>query len=331
MLRASTSLLFALLLSLGASTPAWAADPSSSARAAELNREAGEHAKRGEWPVAAALLTEAYRLDKNPTLLVNLAATELKANQGVNALHHLREYLGDPGADAKVKESINTQLLPRALAATGRISIRFPVGATLTVDHEPVSTDKGSSSMVVDVMPGTHAVEVTADGTTTRRSLDVAAGTSVEVQTESVVAPPPPSPEVKTTATATGQGTVPAGFSAPQADHGFWTAGHIVPLGLIVVGVAAAGVGVSFSLGANSAASKAGTCGMDTGCYSSQKNTYNSDTSVATALYIGGGVFAAAGVVTWLVWPQDRVEARVGSVTLRPALGPTQAGVIGEF
>jgi hypothetical protein len=97
------------------------------------------------------------------------------------------------------------------------------------------------------------------------------------------------------------------------------------------VGVASAGVGVGFTLGANSAANQAGTCATPCSSRDSLKNTYNSDTAVATGLYVGAGVFAAAAVVTWLVWPQERVEARVGSVTLRPTVGPTLAGVTGEF
>ncbi len=324
-MKPSTACLLVALMT--ASAPAFGQDADTKARATLLNREAADHAKRGEWEVAAAMLNEAYRLTHDPALLINLAATELKANTPVDALRHLPAYLAEQTAKAKVKEAVNTQLMPRAMAATGHLTIHFPLDAKVTVDAEPVAVDPGATSVVDDVMPGEHAILVTSGGSEFRQSVTLQAGASADIQ-----ATPAP-----VTATAPPSGVTPALHPVeppppqdkPSSDGGFATARNLVPLGLLVGGVAAAGVGVVFTLNANNAANQVNaSCTGD--CYSNAKSTYSNDTNLATGLYIGGGVLAAGAVVTWLVWPHS-TEARVGSLTMRPYAGPGTAGVSGAF
>lgn len=313
------------------SVPARAQDAATKARAAELNREAAEHARRGEWDVSSALLAQAYRLTRDASLLVNLAATELKAGKAVDALHHLQAYLADPAADPKVKNAVTTQLLPRAMAATGHLTIHFPAGGRLTVDGEAVEVDKGAAVAPVDVMPGDHTIEVSASGSTFREAVAAKAGASMEVQAiptaapAAAIAPAPVAPPVAP------QGQEP---EVQQPTASFWTARHIVPLALLAGGVAAAGTGAGFLLGANSAASQASSCGIGCSTYASLRSTYEQDSGLATGLFIGAGVLAAGAVVTWLAWPGphrgEKVAGATGA-TVMPYATPAGAGLYGQF
>jgi hypothetical protein len=303
------------------------AEPSASARAAELNTEAAEHAKHGEWDVAAALLAAAYKLTPDPSLLVNLAATELKANRGVDALHHLRAYLGDPSADPKVRDAINAQLLPRAMAATGHVTVHFPLGAHVSMDSAPLSPEPGSTAMIVDVMPGNHVLEVTGAGWSHRQSLDVGSGASADVVATPASAPPQRSPVATVRASQ-----LPPPLAVDKHETGFWTAGHVVPLTLLVAGVGAAGVGAGFALGASSASSQASGCPAK--CppnYGALHTAFNRDSELSTALFIGAGALGGAAIVTWLLWPRESAEAPLGSVTIQPVIAASEAGIAGHF
>jgi hypothetical protein len=219
-----TQLLLIAALATVAST-ARAQDPDAKARATKLNQEAADHAKRGEWSVAAAMLAEAYRLTRDPALLVNLGATELKAGSGVLALHHLQAYMSDPSADPKIKQGVSEHLLPHAMAMTAHLNIHFPPGGRLTVDGEVEQVEPNVGVTLVDVMPGDHTVEISASGSSSRQTVTAAAGASIEVQAF------PQAPPASAPAPAAAAGPSPA--AAPSSDaaatgdasgsQSFWT------------------------------------------------------------------------------------------------------------
>jgi hypothetical protein len=328
-----THLLLIAALATVAST-ARAQDPEAKTRAAKLNQEAADHAKRGEWSVAAAMLAEAYRLTRDPALLVNLGATELKAGRGVEALHHLQTYMSDPSADPKIKAGVSEHLLPHAMSMTAHLNIHFPPGGRLTVDGEVEQVEPNVGVTLVDVMPGDHTVEISASGSSSQQTVTAAAGASIEVQ---AFPQAPPAAAAPAAATAPSAGAAPSSDAAPTgeapASHSFWTAGHIVPLGLLVGGVGAAVAGGVFLAGANSAASQASSCTPQPGCQDSLHSTYNSDNVLATSFFIGGGVLAAAAVVTWLVWPSPHAGSQAAARPARvlPFVTPGGAGVYGSF
>lgn len=322
-------------VSFASAVPARADD---AARAAELNREAAEHAKHEEWNVARALLAEAYRLRPDASLLVNLAASELKSDHGVDALRHLRAYLADPHGDPNVKQAIQNELLPRAMAATAHLTIHFPAGARVTVDNETLSTDASATAATDDVIPGAHSVDVWSAGATTHKGVQVKAGESMDVRatpeaspTPAAAAPPPPVAEAP----------------VDHADHdrlqSGWTTGRFVSLGLLVGGAALAGVGTYFALDASSKLHQADGLvsnqlgGSTSACSSGAApsacqttadlhSTYDQDIGLATGFFVAGGALA---VVTFFAWP--RPSRGEQGLLVRPYVAPGGGGLVGRF
>jgi tetratricopeptide (TPR) repeat protein len=92
------------------------------------------------------------------------------------------------------------------------------------------------------------------------------------------------------------------------------TAVRIAGLAVAAVGVGAIGAGVFLGLKSHSDANDIGQVSMQGGTWTpSDQSLYSSgqtDATVATALFIGGGVaVAAGGVLTWLGWPKPSAES----------------------
>jgi len=321
-------------------SPAHAQD---AARAAQLNREAAEHAKQDEWNVARALLTEAHQMDpSDASLLVNLAAAELKSNDGVAALRHLRAYLDDPRVPAPAKHVVETELLPRAMAATGHLTIHFPAGARVVVDNETLATDATSGVATDDVAPGTHSIEAQAPGTsaTIWKSVAIKAGGSADVRLVPDTPPPaaaaaPPSPE-------------PQHLERPRPVDDTRTSGRLVSLGLLVGGVALAGVGTYFAVDASSKLRQAddivkgqlggssSACTVDAAQAPCQTlgglhSDHDRELGLANAFFISGGVLAVGAAVTWLAWPRSRSHVETDGVSCRPYVTAGGGGLVGAF
>jgi len=325
---------------LASASPARADD---AARAAELNREAAEHAKHGEWDVARALLAEAYRLRPDASLLVNLAASELKSDHAVDALRHLRAYLVDPHADPQVEQAVKTQLVPRAMAATGHLTLHFPAGARVMVDGQPLDVPAGATAATDDVKAGPHAIEILAAGTTSAQSVVANAGENLDVRPRPA-APPPVAPQAAPPPPVHDEPP-----PRPVSDTGFWSARHVVPLGLLVGGAVFAGAGgyfaldgssklhqaddlVSGSLGGSRTACSSGSAPSACQTLSDLHSSYDRDAGLATGFFVAGGALAAAAVVMWIVWPRphESVEG-TGGVTVRPYASAGGGGVAGTF
>ena len=117
--------------------------------------------------------------------------------------------------------------------------------------------------------------------------------------------------------------------------------GWIVPTALTVVGVVGLGVGVGTGVASLSAANDAtalrtpGVCfdRSSSACvaYSNKVDSQNTLSTVSAIGYIAGGVFLAAGIVSFIVWPKaQRVSEKV---SISGWIGPGQAGVfaVGRF
>jgi hypothetical protein len=325
--------------SLAAALPARAQDEG---RAAELNREAAEHAKHEEWNVARALLAEAYRLRPDASLLVNLAASELKSDHPVDALRHLRAYLADPHGDANVKQAIQSDMLPRAMAATGHLIIHFPAGARVTVDNQVVPAAPDATAATDDVMPGAHSVDVWSAGATMHQSVEVKAGDSIDVRAVPEASPPPAAAAV---APPPVENTPASQDDADRLQSG-WTTGRFVSLGLLVGGAALAGVGTYFALDASSklhqaddlvanqlggSTSACSSGGAPSACQTAADlhSTFDRDTGLATGFFVAGGALAVGAAVTFLLWPRPSHERQ--DVLVRPYVLPAGGGLVGWF
>jgi hypothetical protein len=73
-----------------------------------------------------------------------------------------------------------------------------------------------------------------------------------------------------------------------------------------------------------------GASGMTTSCQnlSNAVDAENRDGAISIAMYVTGGVLAAAALVAWFAWPKPKSE---GGITARLIVGPAYGGIGGTF
>ncbi|MBI5535076.1 MAG: PEGA domain-containing protein [Deltaproteobacteria bacterium] len=232
---------------------------------------------------ARAAFLQAYALKKHPAVLLNLAQSELKSNHPVDAARHFSQYLQENAAASAAERKTAEQGLAEARLKTGRVQVEVNVaGAEVFVDDELVG--KAPLHEAIDVGPGAHKVEARFSGypnatgqvnATTGQVVALSLKLDKAGSTAAVIAPtaPPassggsePGAIVPPAGTETpGAGTPPPGGSDQgvtlstegrkpflqwmATDKVAWATG-----GVTVIGV---GMGIIFSVLANSASSSA--------------------------------------------------------------------------
>jgi hypothetical protein len=317
--RPSTRLAFTLLLvSLLTSSSANAAGDTPQ-QIAESHLRAGlKLYDQANYESARLEFLQAQAVFPRPSLLRNLALCELKTNRPLEAIQHLRAYLGDPSTTAEKRENAKKNL-DEAFAKTGHVSIHAADGATISVDGQ---AQQGTAPFrdPIDTLPGRHVLEARLADRTASRDVDAGAGVVSDIDLrfeEKAVAPPSAAP-VPVPASSTYD------VGAPPAAYGpsFWTTRHTV--GVVVGGLAvvAAGAGGAFLLarnghvsdGKDALATNSRPCAQptDPACakYDAARDGIKS-TQVGAA--ISFGAFAALGVTAAVLifWPEQKREARL--------------------
>ena len=217
---------------------------------------------------------------------------------------------------------------------------------TSTLDGKPVQLD-----------PGAHDV---------RFERDPSGATTVHV----VLKPGEKNHEVAATFPAQ-EGELPPAATEPpeaaaraggEAETTLWNARNVTSLSLVAAGAVAVGVGVYFGLHSQSENNKGGTitdglmnigpngtqvvggANKTNGCHdfptqsgcsslNAARDAQDRDAVLSDVFYIAGGVLAAAGAATWLLWPKKEPEAPASTAWLAPTLGPGNAGMVvhGKF
>ena len=178
-----------------------------------LCKEALAHAKRGEFEAARVLYARALETSPSAAILFNLALAELNAGHPLDALRHFREYTHARDAAPAKLAIIRADLLPKALAATGRIQINgAPSNATLYLDGEEIVSAPGG---IVDVMPGPHSITARTPGQGWRADVTTTAGTTEDAAFKLVWVraggPQPPAVDAGSRPPATGDASVDGG------------------------------------------------------------------------------------------------------------------------
>ncbi|MFO0556813.1 MAG: hypothetical protein U0269_02220 [Polyangiales bacterium] len=142
--------------------------PSAAAR-----QEAGRHFRsgvqsyeRGDYSAALAEFQSAYRIAPHHSVRVNIANCFMHLGRPIDALNHFESFIaeattagGIPPQQRREVESQISELRGQIAEVSVRIdpaSVRDPI---ITVDGQTAN-----ASGVVRMMPGRHAIEVTADG-----------------------------------------------------------------------------------------------------------------------------------------------------------------------
>jgi hypothetical protein len=322
------------------------ADPVSDvdrATARSLAAEAHDALDRKQYAVAVDRFQRADALVHAPTFLLGIARAQVGLGAWIAAQESyarvVREGVaaGSPPPFFKALDEARTELdalIPRVPYVT--IRLEGHVAARITIDGIEVPLAALGVKRPVD--PGKHVVRVEAEGFAAvdrpivaveahSDALDLELGAAIapkRLDPPAITAPPPlplvPSPQV------TPPVEPPSSSSSSSIRR---------PLGIVAVGVGAAGLGVGLvtgilAIGKHGALKDA--CTLPGGrCPPAQKDALASYTTLGTVSTIGvvvGAAFAAGGVILLLTAPEAAPERRAW---VTPMIGPGWAGAQGAF
>jgi hypothetical protein len=302
---------------------------------------------KGDYEGARLAFAQAYAVLTSIDLLYNLMRAEVKSGHPLEALVHIHQMLRDPNATSEDHAKAQ-RLLDEANRVTGHIAVDAPAGAEIVVDDVP--SGEAPVKEPFDVTPGKHKVEARAGANRPRVDVDAPAGEIVtarfamDMKAPTVSAPVPialPAPASPREPNEPVGATSPAPHAEEHAhEHVSSKARIVVPVVVGAVAVVALGVGIGMGVAAQGKESDAtsfrqnnpqGFCSdrgsAACGQYKSLLDSQETDTSVSRAMFVTGGVLAAAAIVTFFVWPRDRREpGEVRSAWIAPTIGGVSAG-----
>jgi hypothetical protein len=156
---------------------AQAQDDATIEMARQRFREGVSFYDQREYEKARLAFLQAYALKPHPSVLLNLAQSELRAGKPADSAMHFSQFIREnPGSEAELQEAE----LGFAAARTKVGEVKLDVdaeGATISVDGE----EKGRSPLSgpLYVTPGAHRIEAQSDEGSGATSVDVGAGQSV--------------------------------------------------------------------------------------------------------------------------------------------------------
>lgn len=134
-----------------------------------------------DYEKARLAFLQAYALKPHPSVLLNLAQSELRGGHPADAAAHFAQYLREntEGSAAERKEAETAFSTARTKVAEVRLDVDTE-GAEVSVDGE--AKGKSPLSDPLYLMPGTHSIEARAGDQSGRTSLTVTAGQSTTSQ-----------------------------------------------------------------------------------------------------------------------------------------------------
>lgn len=326
--RAFSSL--ALFWALTVAAPA-RADVTDEAR--ELASEGVVLLEKGKAAEALAKLEAAEAKFHAPTHWLYIARAQRELGRTSDAHRSLVSILAEPIPDyapdafLKAQAQAKKDLVGlRPKVATMTIAIEGPraEAATVTVDGTSIAPERLKYPLALE--PGEHRVVATAGDAEAERIVTVALGQNEAVTLD---------------LGGRGEGTSPgaAPMPGPSGDVGAEQGGDFPILGTIVLGVGVAGLAAGGITGAVTL-SRAGdikdACTDEGVCPPEQESEADSAKTlghVSTAMFVVGGVAAAAGIVLIVVdvAGDDGGDVAKASPRLRLELAPTRLGLRGMF
>lgn len=156
-------------------------DPTTTAAARERFKEGVAHFDKKEFEKARAAFVQAYALKKHPSVLLNLAHSELRSGHERDAAKHFSQFLRE-ASDASATDRDSAQ----AGLATARqslielvVSVDEP-GADILVNGTSEGTSPLSDPVFLE--PGSHSVEAKKGGKTAAQSIAGKAGERKEAR-----------------------------------------------------------------------------------------------------------------------------------------------------
>jgi hypothetical protein len=349
-----STLLLTAPAGLGYSNAAAAGEPAARVEARRLFEQGKQAAQAKQWNKALDLFRRAYAAVPSYDVAANLGHVALKLNKNAEAARYLWVSLHTfPPSETQARRQSIQELYDTAKRNSATVNPELrPESADMLVDGAELDRRAGEP---VFLEPGQHFLTAQADGhEPVNQVVEAVAGGELTVEFVLPKSPAKPAransrPHNPKPARRAGE---PEPVSEPSKDSHTLQQGSSLYLGLIIGGsvtLAAAGVGVGYTLSANRSQRKAEdlvqAVGGSSGCAdrSSRPAACDRLASEADAVdrkrntsYIAFGVAGAAalGTVTYLFWP-GLTGSGSDSAEVRPRLlvgdGSTGLAVSGRF
>lgn len=244
---------------LGVTASARAEDDATVAMARERFKEGVAFFDKGLYDKARAAFLQAYALKRHPSVLLNLAQSEVRSGHEADAATHFSQFLREqPDAPAAERKAADSGLAA-AKKVAAELSIEVDIeGAEIAADGEPAGTSPLPGPIYLTA--GSHTIVAKKDDRQDTVELQVSAGQSTSTtlhlagsgaEEPAAAAPPAPAPaEPETTEPPEDEPEEPSG----EGQSFFaWAAGSPIAWiggGLAVVGL---GGGIGFALSSKGA------------------------------------------------------------------------------
>ncbi len=319
---------------LALSTPSRADDE---AAATELFNAGRDLMRRGDYAAACPKLAESARLEPTVGALAKLALCEEHERRLVSARARWAQALNLARASHDAREAEAAREFARVDASVPKVVLysraALAVDATIRVDDMRLSA--ASLGVPFAIEPGSHVVEVSAQGKRPWRG-SVAASVASAGATTSLEIPPLEDAPVSAAPVFVPAPPAPLGSSVISPAIPSTAAGNVgAPWRTVSIGIGAAGVvvlGIGAVLGVEAITEKSDAGCAGTRC-PSEKSAAQLEGAQATAnrtteAIIVGGALVAGGIALWLVAPRHG-DARSPRIELQPRFGG--AVVVGAF
>ncbi len=127
-----------------------------------------------EYAKARASFLQAYAIKKHPSVLLNLAQSELRSGYEADAAQHFDQFLRENPSSAEGERQEAERGLAAALSQVHALTVSAPAGAQLFVDNEPVGTAPLTSRLFLT--PGSRLLEARQGGELTNATVAAVAG-----------------------------------------------------------------------------------------------------------------------------------------------------------
>ena len=313
----------------------------------EWARQGAAYFSARDYENARQSFARAYELQPTPESLLNLAVAEVNSTRVVEGIAHLRKYLRAPGEPPPQAKAVREDILPKAYAKVGRVSVSLPDGTAIQLDERSEIVRAGDDETLV-VMPGKHRLRA-ADGRTAEFTAEAGNQVAVTLPAPAPVVAPPAATAAERPYSARLSRTEPARppTSSESATQSWDTRKLVLTIGAGVA-VAALGAGAYFFAKESSDQEKvdarkqdletkygtpnscrAGRVGAEDPWCSELKDL--ADTKVlsqnlATASFITAGVVGVSTIAGLLFWPSAGHQSGTG-LMVTPIVGRDTVGV----
>jgi hypothetical protein len=292
-----------------------------------------------KYDAARRKFSASYALAHRASVLFSLALAEEKLHRTWEALHHFRQFLREPDAQATWLEPARSHI-ERLSVLVASFDVQAPPGAEIYVDDAPTGTVAPLADPV-DLPEGLHILEARLGDKRVVRPVDATAGTRTTVTldlTEATSAPSPPRPVPAPSVAVAAAPTLPRFEESPR--HGS-NARSVMLFVLGGAAVVATGVGVGFAVAAATAADRQTTAQAGYAPYrcsglsiaacrslDDAAKTKANDGTVAAVSFATAGGLALGFVATVLLWPSASSTPVVrGGLRVAPSVGSSHAAV----